>query len=265
MLIQASCSNGPGVSAGTASSLDAGGAAIRNGGSIGAGPGTTTGAGVSFRHRRLQGRALKAAAQVLERLDRVAQAARQQSLGPPASLPLAAVARATIETSAGGANPGTTNSGGASAGETSEGGAGTQGSAGMRSGTAACSGKPGMKRGKSSQTVSAGGVTRTFVYYAPQNLDPNKPAPVVIIPHGFTMSGDAMFTITGYDKIADRGGAHRDLSGWRAGITRPLERRDRHLRCGSVRGRYGRRPSLRRRDDRVHRSRSVRRSRTTSS
>jgi polyhydroxybutyrate depolymerase len=63
-----------------------------------------------------------------------------------------------------------------------------------------------MKRGKSSQMVMAGGAMRTFVYYAPQNLDPNKPAPVVIIPHGFTMSGEAMFTITGYDKIADREG-----------------------------------------------------------
>lgn len=70
----------------------------------------------------------------------------------------------------------------------------------------ACTGKPGMLRGKSRQTVMAAGVPRSFVYYVPQSLDANKPAPFVIVPHGYTMSGEEMFGITGYDKIADREG-----------------------------------------------------------
>jgi len=73
-------------------------------------------------------------------------------------------------------------------------------------GAPACTGKAGSKRGKSTQMVMAGGVMRSFVYYAPMNLDANKAVPIVIIPHGFTMTGEAMYTITGYDKIADRDG-----------------------------------------------------------
>src|SRR5688572_5864888 len=57
-----------------------------------------------------------------------------------------------------------------------------------------CTGKPGRKRGRSNERVSTGFLTsRTFVYYAPQGLDPNEPAPMVIVPHGFTMSGDEMY------------------------------------------------------------------------
>lgn len=68
-----------------------------------------------------------------------------------------------------------------------------------------CTGKPGKKRGKSDESVMAGG-KRTFVYYAPENLDANKPAPLVIIPHGYTQSGQAMYDITRYSDIADREG-----------------------------------------------------------
>jgi poly(3-hydroxybutyrate) depolymerase len=70
--------------------------------------------------------------------------------------------------------------------------------------TSKCQGKLGMLRGKSTQTVMAGGLARTFIYYAPAGLDPNTAAPVVIIPHGYTMSADQMFDITRYSEIADR-------------------------------------------------------------
>jgi polyhydroxybutyrate depolymerase len=70
----------------------------------------------------------------------------------------------------------------------------------------ACSGKPGAKKGKSRETVQVGFDTRTFVYYAPPNLDPNKPTPLVIVPHGFTMSGEEMYGATNYPAIADREG-----------------------------------------------------------
>ncbi len=68
----------------------------------------------------------------------------------------------------------------------------------------ACSGKPGSKRGKTNQMVTAAGAMRTFIYYAPQDLDPNEPVPLVIIPHGSTMSGQAMYDVTQYEKVADR-------------------------------------------------------------
>jgi polyhydroxybutyrate depolymerase len=87
---------------------------------------------------------------------------------------------------------------------------GTMGSAGVgglgRGGPAACMGKAGSKRGKSTQSLMAAGVNRTFIYYAPPNLDPNKPAPIVFVPHGALMSGQQMYDITGYAAIADREG-----------------------------------------------------------
>lgn len=68
-----------------------------------------------------------------------------------------------------------------------------------------CTGKPGKKRGRSNERVSTGFLeSRTFVYYAPPGLDPNTPAPLVIVPHGFTMSGDEMYRMTGYQQLADR-------------------------------------------------------------
>jgi polyhydroxybutyrate depolymerase len=68
----------------------------------------------------------------------------------------------------------------------------------------ACSGKPGARRGKSNQTLMAGGARRSFIYYAPKGLDPNTPVPLLIVPHGTNMSGQGMFDITQYAAIADR-------------------------------------------------------------
>jgi poly(3-hydroxybutyrate) depolymerase len=69
---------------------------------------------------------------------------------------------------------------------------------------AACTGKPGSVRGKSTQMLMAARLLRSFIYYAPASLDPNKPVPVVIVPHGYTMNADQMFDITRYSDIADR-------------------------------------------------------------
>ncbi|MET0342955.1 MAG: hypothetical protein ABW252_18255 [Polyangiales bacterium] len=70
-----------------------------------------------------------------------------------------------------------------------------------------CSGnKPGRLRGKSRQSIRQGLGSRNFVYYAPRNLDPNVPAPLVFSPHGFTMSGEQMYDITGWVQLADKEG-----------------------------------------------------------
>ncbi|MET0341555.1 MAG: hypothetical protein ABW252_11190 [Polyangiales bacterium] len=67
-----------------------------------------------------------------------------------------------------------------------------------------CSGKSGRLRGRSVQRVRAGGQSRSFVYYAPAGLDADEAAPLVIVPHGYTMSGQQMFDITQYAALADR-------------------------------------------------------------
>jgi poly(3-hydroxybutyrate) depolymerase len=70
--------------------------------------------------------------------------------------------------------------------------------------SAACSGKSGALRGRSMQSVMAAGLGRDFIYYAPVDLDANTPAPVVIVPHGYMMTADMMFDITGYADLAER-------------------------------------------------------------
>jgi polyhydroxybutyrate depolymerase len=54
--------------------------------------------------------------------------------------------------------------------------------------------------------LTAGGLPRTFVYYAPPSLDADEPAPVVIVAHGWLQSGQAMYDLTQYQGIADREG-----------------------------------------------------------
>lgn len=68
----------------------------------------------------------------------------------------------------------------------------------------ACSGKPGLLRGTSNETVMAANVSRSFIYHAPTDLDPNTPVPLVIVPHGSTMSGQMMYDLTEYAALADR-------------------------------------------------------------
>jgi polyhydroxybutyrate depolymerase len=73
--------------------------------------------------------------------------------------------------------------------------------------SSSCSGnKPGRRVGRSNQALIAGLGVRNFVYYAPPNLDPNTPAPMLIVPHGYTMSGEQMFGITNFHRLADQEG-----------------------------------------------------------
>lgn len=87
---------------------------------------------------------------------------------------------------------------------------GTPGSAGGTAGSAgspaapACMGKPGARRGKSTQMLMAGGLQRSFIHYAPMSLDPNVPAPIVVVAHGYMMSGEMMYEITKYAELAER-------------------------------------------------------------
>jgi polyhydroxybutyrate depolymerase len=69
-----------------------------------------------------------------------------------------------------------------------------------------CTAKPGKLQGKVRASVQVGGLTRTFIYYAPAHLDPNRPVPVVLLFHGNTVSAEDMFTLTGFKEIADREG-----------------------------------------------------------
>jgi poly(3-hydroxybutyrate) depolymerase len=69
---------------------------------------------------------------------------------------------------------------------------------------ATCKGKPGALRGKIQASVEVGRATRTFVYYAPASLEANKPAPVVLLPHGYLMTGENTYIQTGFNEIADR-------------------------------------------------------------
>ena len=69
-----------------------------------------------------------------------------------------------------------------------------------------CTGKPGALRGKVLASVTVDGATRTFIYYAPTRIEPNKPVPLVISPHGFAMVAEEMYTMTGFKEVADREG-----------------------------------------------------------
>ncbi len=66
----------------------------------------------------------------------------------------------------------------------------------------ACGTRGGM-RGKTMRTVTAAGLTRTYLVYLPAELDPKEHVPLVIVAHGYTMSGRAMYDITQYAALAD--------------------------------------------------------------
>jgi polyhydroxybutyrate depolymerase len=68
--------------------------------------------------------------------------------------------------------------------------------------TTACGTRTG-KRGKTNRTVRAAGIDRTYIVYLPETADPTTPMPLVFVHHGFTMSAQAMFDITGYAALAD--------------------------------------------------------------
>lgn len=57
-------------------------------------------------------------------------------------------------------------------------------------------------RGKSMRHITAGGLDRTYVVYLPPGAA-TTPMPLVIVHHGYTMSGQLMFDITNYAALAD--------------------------------------------------------------
>ena len=57
-------------------------------------------------------------------------------------------------------------------------------------------------RGLTPRTVMAGGLMRTYLVYLPAG-DPVAEMPLVVVAHGYTMSGQLMYDITGYKALAD--------------------------------------------------------------
>jgi len=88
-------------------------------------------------------------------------------------------------------------------GATDAGGGGSDASPAIDAPTSSvCGTRTGM-RGKTSRTIHIGGLDRTYIVYLPQAVDPTMPIPLVMVFHGYTMSGDAMYGVTGYPAIAD--------------------------------------------------------------
>ena len=69
-----------------------------------------------------------------------------------------------------------------------------------------CRGKPGAKRGKSTETLRVGGAMRKFIMHRPSSLDADAPAPIVIVPHGFTQNAEDMYRITKYWELGEKEG-----------------------------------------------------------
>jgi polyhydroxybutyrate depolymerase len=93
--------------------------------------------------------------------------------------------------------------GSAGIGTAGDGAGGTGGSAGPPSSSAEpCTGKSGAP-GDSTRMVMNGTLNRRFIVHIPASADPNQPLPVLFVHHGFTMTGQIMKDITGFDAIAD--------------------------------------------------------------
>ena len=65
-----------------------------------------------------------------------------------------------------------------------------------------CGMRTGM-RGTTNRTIMAGNLNRTYIVYLPQGVSPTEPVPLVFVHHGYTMSGQNMYDITGYPALAD--------------------------------------------------------------
>jgi len=85
---------------------------------------------------------------------------------------------------------------GGMAGTAGRGPAATGGSCGTRSGM----------RGKTSRTLVVGSLQRTFIAYLPQGLSPSVPVPFVYVFHGANQSGQGLYDMTEYAKLADQEG-----------------------------------------------------------
>ena len=58
-------------------------------------------------------------------------------------------------------------------------------------------------RGTSNRSMMLGGLNRTYIVYLPTGVDPSTPIPLVMVFHGYTMSGQDMYDVTDYTSIAD--------------------------------------------------------------
>jgi len=58
-------------------------------------------------------------------------------------------------------------------------------------------------RGKTRREAHVAGLDRTYLVYLPEAVDPATPIPLVFVHHGYTMSGQDMFDVTGYPELAD--------------------------------------------------------------
>jgi len=64
----------------------------------------------------------------------------------------------------------------------------------------------GGQRGYTTRTATVAGLDRSYHVYLPASASPDTPLPLVIVFHGYTMSGDKMHDITDYTAIADAEG-----------------------------------------------------------
>jgi polyhydroxybutyrate depolymerase len=65
---------------------------------------------------------------------------------------------------------------------------------------------PTMQTGDSTRTLAVGSLERNYLLHIPPGLDSQRPAPVVFVFHGYTMTADIMPITTGFNAVADTGG-----------------------------------------------------------
>jgi polyhydroxybutyrate depolymerase len=94
-------------------------------------------------------------------------------------------------------------SAGGASGDDAHPGSGTHDAAIDSTPAATCGTRSGM-RGKTNRTIHIADLDRTYLVYLPANVDPTTPIPLVFVHHGYTMSGQNMYDITGYPALADR-------------------------------------------------------------
>jgi len=105
----------------------------------------------------------------------------------------------------GGSTGGFAASTGGFAGTKATGGAGGTGGADSAATGGSCGTRAGM-RGKTSRTLTVGSLKRTFIAYLPQTLSPSTPVPFVYVFHGANQSGQGLYDMTEYAKLADKEG-----------------------------------------------------------
>jgi polyhydroxybutyrate depolymerase len=84
--------------------------------------------------------------------------------------------------------------------------AGASGSGNAGAGGSVASGNCGTRtgmRGKTSRTVTVGGTKRTFIAYLPMSASPTTALPFVYVFHGASQTGQQLYDMTEYSKLAD--------------------------------------------------------------